>query len=250
VPSSRTEAPAEVLRRALAGPADVGAPLLLGALLVREDTPRVAGDPGEVGDPGQHRLGRIVEVEAYGGPEDRASHARFGLTVRTRSMFGAPGRAYVYGVYGMHTCINIVSGPAGSASAILVRAVEPLAGIPLMRAARVARAVATRRADAADPRGAARRLARVADPTLARGPGNVAAAFDITRADDGLDLLDPASPLRLEIADGWTSAAGSSTTPAAVTSGPRVGVAYAGPGWADLPWRFWLAGNPAVSGPR
>jgi DNA-3-methyladenine glycosylase len=177
------------------------------------------------------RVGRIVEVEAYGGPEDRASHARFGPTARTATMFGAAGRAYVYGVYGMHTCLNVVTGPPGEAAAVLVRAVEPLAGLETMRAARLARALATRRADRADPARAAARIAALPAGRLADGPANVAAAFDVTRADDGADLLDPAGALHLEPPPNGEEAP-------LVRVAHRVGVAYAGPGWADRPWRF------------
>jgi len=207
---------------------------LIGVRLVRED--RLGA-----------RVGRIVEVEAYGGPEDLASHARFGRTARTATMFAAAGSAYVYGVYGMHTCLNVVVGPPGEAAAVLVRAVEPLAGLAAMRAARLARALATRRADRADPAAAAARVARLPAGSLTVGPANVAAAFDVTREDDGLDLLDPAAALRLE--------PGAPGEPrATVRATPRVGVAYAGPGWADRPWRFVAVGSPgsrtgAATGP-
>ena len=190
---------------------------------------------------GGPRVGRIVEVEAYGGPDDLASHARFGRTARTATMFGAPGHAYVYGVYGMHTCLNVVVGPPGRAAAVLVRAVEPVAGVEAMRAARLSRAVGTRRADRADPAAAAARLARVPDSRLTAGPANVAAAFDVTRGDDGLDLLDPAGALRLEPAAPGEGAAG-------VVAAARVGVAYAGAGWADRPWRFLEAGSAGGRG--
>ena len=190
-------------------------------------------------DPRGTRSGRIVEVEAYAGPEDRASHARFGRTARTATMFAAAGSAYVYGVYGMHTCLNVVVGPPGEAGAVLVRAVEPLAGIESMRTARLARAVATRRADRADPPAAAARIARLPAARLVAGPANVAAAFDVTRDDDGRDLLDPAGTLRLEPAP-------PGERPSAVRATPRVGVAYAGPGWADRPWRFVEVGPPAT----
>ena len=221
--------PALPLSALLLRPAETAARGLLGALLVREDP--------EAG----RRVGRVVEVEAYAGPEDLASHARFGRTKRNRAMFAAPGRAYVYGVYGMHTCLNVVAGPEGTAAAILIRAVEPVAGADAMRAARLARAVATRHADAADPEATRARLAGVSDALLASGPANLAAAFGITREDDGSDLLDAAAPLRLEVGQGVPDER--------VAAGPRVGVAYAGDGWAERDWRFRVAGNPAVSGP-
>lgn len=190
-----------------------------------------------VDDAGE-RVARITEVEAYGGPDDRASHARFGATARTRSMFGPPGTAYVYRVYGMHACLNVVTGPAGAASAVLLRAAEPMTGVDRMRAARVARAVATRGADRADPAGAQRRIGRLPAARLALGPANLAAAFGVDVADDGRDLLDPASPLRLEPVP-----PDEGPTPVVATS--RIGVAYAGPAWAERPWRFVAVGPPA-----
>jgi DNA-3-methyladenine glycosylase len=189
---------------------------------------------------GARRVGRIVEVEAYAGPEDRASHARFGPTSRAATMFGAPGRAYVYGVYGMHICLNVVAGPSGQGAAILLRTVEPLEGIALMRTARLARAVASRRAAAADPAAEAARIARLRVDRLAAGPANLGAAFDVERGEDGLDLLDPAASLRLE--------AGPANRPRGeIVATARVGVAYAGPGWAERPWRFVVAGTAAAN---
>ena len=181
-------------------------------------------------------------MEAYAGPEDRASHARFGPASRAATMFGAPGRAYVYGVYGMHACLNVVAGPVGLGAAILLRAVEPLEGVASMRAARLASAVAHRRAAAADPAAEAARIARLPAGRLAAGPANLAAAFGVERGDDGLDLLDPAGVLRLE--------PGERDGPQReIAATARVGVAYAGPGWADRPWRFVVSGIPA-RGPR
>jgi DNA-3-methyladenine glycosylase len=191
---------------------------LIGARLVRVDA---AGE----------RVARITEVEAYGGPDDRASHARFGATARTRSMFGPPGIAYVYRVYGMHACLNVVTGPEGAASAVLFRAAEPLTGIDCMRAARVARAVATRGADRADPAAAVRRVGRLPAARLALGPANLAAALGVDIADDGRDLLDAAGPLHLEPAP-------PDEEPTPILATPRIGVEHAGPGWAELPWRF------------
>ena len=202
----------------LRGPVPAAARGLIGARLVRQDA-------------GGERVARITEVEAYDGPDDRASHARFGATARTRSMFGRAGIAYVYRVYGLHTCLNVVTRPAGAASAVLLRAAVPVTGIERMRVARVARAVATRAADRADPAGARRRIDRIPAARLARGPANLAAAFGVDLADDGRDLLDPAGSLRLEPAP-----PGETTPPILAT--PRIGVAYAGPGWAERPWRF------------
>ncbi|HZL14491.1 MAG TPA: DNA-3-methyladenine glycosylase, partial [Verrucomicrobiae bacterium] len=125
--------PADLLSL-LAGDVVDAARGLLGVWLVR-------------GDAASLRIGRIVETEAYGGPEDLASHARFGHTPRNRSMFGPPGHAYVYGVYGMHTCLNVVCGPPDRAAAVLVRAVEPVTGVAEMREARRSRGLATRRAE-------------------------------------------------------------------------------------------------------
>ena len=220
--------PADLLSL-LAGPVVDAARGLLGAWLVRRDAASV-------------RIGRIVETEAYDGPEDLASHARFGRTSRNRSMFGPPGHAYVYRVYGMHTCLNVVCGPPGRASAVLVRAVEPVTGVAEMREARRIRGLATRRAERDAPDRAAARIATLPLARLASGPGNVGAAFSIVEEDDGSDLLDAASLLRLE-------ARSSVGPPPAVASGPRVGVAFAG-AWAERRWRFWVADSLAVSGGR
>ena len=188
------------------------------------------------------RVGRIVEVEAYGGPEDRASHARRGRTLRNAAMFGPPGHAYVYRVYGMHRCLNVVTGPEAGASAVLIRAVEPLAGIEPMCRARLERAVASGQRDRADPAAAGRRLAAVPAQRLAAGPALVAATFTVDVTDDGLDLLDPAGSLRLE-------AGPAGDPPFAVVATSRIGVAFAGEPWASLPWRFVIAGSPALSKP-
>lgn len=188
------------------------------------------------------RIGRIVELEAYIGEEDLASHARFGRTTRNEVMFGPPGIAYVYLVYGMYDCLNIVTEPAGRPAALLVRAVEPVEGLDEMRGARASRAAARRKA--ADPDAAAREATRIAQlppDALARGPGLVAAAFSIDRSLTGLDLCDPSSPLRLEPAPPGEPAR-------AIATGPRIGIDYASEPWAGRPWRLWLPGSPAVSG--
>jgi DNA-3-methyladenine glycosylase len=186
-------------------------------------------------------VGRIVEVEAYAGPEDRASHARSGPTARNRVMFGPPGIAYVYLVYGMYDCLNVVTGRDGTAAAVLIRAVEPLEGEAAMRADREALLLRRRRV-AADPAAAAAALERLRGtptPRLAAGPGLVAAAFGLDTGWTGRDLCDPDGPLRLE--------SGTPVPAAQVTAGPRVGVGYAGPGWADRPWRFHITGHPSRS---
>jgi DNA-3-methyladenine glycosylase len=192
-------------------------------------------------DASGRRAGRIVEVEAYGGPDDRASHARAGLTSRTSAMFGPPGHAYVYLVYGMYDCLNVVTGAAGTASAVLIRAVAPIEGIALMRASRLS--VALRRRSAQSDEGRRRAeaaLARTPDQRLARGPGLVAAAFGIDTSWTGTDLCDGGSPLRLQV--------GPPVSPGAIRTGPRVGIDYAGSEAIERPWRLWLADEPAVSG--
>ncbi len=237
VPLSADAGPAPAsLAALLAGDVVVAAQGLLGARLVRD------GDDGR-------RVGRIVEVEAYGGREDTASHARSGRTARNATMFGPPGRAYVYAVYGMHACLNVVTGPADEPSAILVRAAIPVAGELAMREARLARTIASRRADRAAPAAAEARIARIPADRLASGPGNLAAAFSIDRTDDGRDLLDASSPLRLEAGPGGDTAAGEAPGER-VVAGPRVGIAYAGGGWAERPWRFRLVQVAASSTSR
>ena len=186
-------------------------------------------------------MGRIVELEAYIGEEDRASHARFGRTDRNAVMHGPPGIAYVYLVYGMYDCLNIVTEPEGRPAALLVRAVEPLEGIEAMRDARLAgwrrrRKQPTRKAELAE----AARLERLPAHRLASGPGLVAAAFGIDRTMTWLDLVDPRSSLRLE-------AAPSGEAPPTIETTPRVGIDFAGAPWTELPWRFVVAGHPSVS---
>jgi DNA-3-methyladenine glycosylase len=183
-----------------------------------------------------------VEVEAYIGTDDRASHARFGPTARNRPMFGAPGHAYVYLVYGMYDCLNIVTEPAGRPAAVLVRAVEPLEGLEAMRASRRALREARRRAPVTAPEGAGRRTDEPPDHRLASGPGLVAAAFGIDVGWTGVDLCDPASPVRLEPAP-------AGEAQAAIRATPRIGIAYAGPPWTEHPWRFVIAGHRSASGP-
>ena len=158
------------------------------------------------------------------GTADRASHARMGPTARNQVMFGLAGIAYVYLVYGMHHCLNVVTGAVSFPAALLVRAVEPLEGLDTMRAARAA---------------TGRRP--VPDTRLTAGPGLVGLAFGIDRAVTGLDLCEPESPLRLEAAPDGEPAPVIATT-------PRVGVGYAGEPWVSVPWRFVVVGSPSLGG--
>ena len=161
---------------------------------------------------------RLTEVEAYAGPLDPGSHAYRGPTPRTRIMFGPAGFLYVYFTYGMHWCANVVCGPDGEASAVLLRAGEVVDGVALARS---------------------RRPAARSDVDLARGPARLAAALGLAREHGGTDLCAPGAPVWLE--------PGAGGRLPAVHVGPRVGVAGAGGDGAVFPWRFWLAGEPTVS---
>ncbi len=219
-------------RARLGGDPVEAAQSLVGAVLLREAT-----SPGS-----ELRAGRIVEVEAYVGTEDRASHARFGPTDRNRIMWSGPGAAYVYLVYGMYDCLNVVVGAPGVPAAVLVRAVEPMAGIETMRTARLAHAARSRRAWSPDRlRAEASRLAGLDPPRLASGPGAVAAAFSIDRSATGLDLCAPDAPLRL---------ADAGHEPPEVVATDRIGIGYAAEPWKSKPWRFLDPTSRAVSGRR
>ncbi len=222
--------PPLVPRSILAGPTLEAARALLGTLLVRDG-------PGP-----ERRIGRIVEVEAYIGVEDRACHARFGPTKRNGVMFGPPGRAYVYRVYGMYDCLNIVTEPEGSPAAVLVRAIEPLAGLAAMRRARASVAAERHRWSAERTAAEVARIEGLPVARLASGPGLVGAVLGLDPSWSGVDLCDPASPLRLH-----RGLADEEDPPVAV--GPRVGVDYAGEPWRSLPWRLAIGGHPAVSRP-
>jgi DNA-3-methyladenine glycosylase len=170
---------------------------------------------------GDVAAGIIVEVEAYCGPRDLACHSAGGRrTARSEVMFGPPGYAYVYFTYGMHHCFNVVTRRAGVAEAVLIRAARPVEGISRMRALRGVGA-------------------SVADFRLARGPGNLCRAFAIDRSLNGADLVD--SPLTLHRLERF---AGSE-----IRRTPRIGIDYAG-AYVSKPWRFYIRGEPAVSGPR
>ena len=160
----------------------------------------------------------VTETEAYAGMADAASHAFRGRTARTAVMFGQPGHAYVYFTYGMHFCVNLVCLPEGTASAVLLRAGRVIEGAELA---------------------AQRRVAGIGARDLARGPARLCQALGIDRVLDGADVCDPGSPLRV-------SGPLLAVTAADNRQGPRVGVSRA----AEVPWRFWIAGEPTVSAYR
>jgi DNA-3-methyladenine glycosylase len=182
---------------------DLVARKLLGKLLVRAD--------------GQEaRVGRIVEVEAYFGEADAAAHAFAGRTARNAVLFGPPGHAYVYFIYGMYYCLNVSCEQEGRAGGVLFRALEPLYGLRAMAIARGLTAQATGSA-------------------LTSGPGRLCQAFGITRArDNGADLTAPESELQIQD-DGYLASE--------VMVTPRIGISKE----AARPARFVLAGNPFVS---
>lgn len=185
-------------RRFYARATEVVAPELLGKVLVRS----VAGVAVHAA--------RIVEVEAYLGRRDLASHARRGPTPRSAIMFGPPGHLYVYLIYGMYHCMNFVCDRDGVAGAVLIRAAEALSGVS------------------------------TGDPRALAGPGKLCRALGITLADKGLDLVSPASGLF--VADDGTPAL-------AIAKSARIGVDYAGD-WSKQLLRFYVPGHPSVSGPR
>ncbi len=159
---------------------------------------------------------RLTEVEAYDGPTDPGSHAYRGQTPRNAVMFGPAGFLYVYFTYGMHFCMNVVAGPEGQPSAVLLRAGEVIEGIELAR---------IRRNQPASKR---------TDRDLARGPARLCVALGIGREGNGTDLLAKTSPIELLNGPGFDG------VPA---TGPRVGLREA----ADRPWRFWIPDDPTVS---
>lgn len=184
------------------------APQLLGKVLIRDtdDTQLSA---------------RIVEVEAYLGTDDPAAHSAAGRTLRNAVLFGPPGYAYIYFIYGNHYCLNVSCEPEGKAGGILFRAVQPLSGIEGMASARKIH------------------LHGPQDwPKLTSGPGRLCEAFGITRSrDNGTDLTSPASGL-------WI--ASDRYRPTGITKGPRIGITKA----AEMPLRYFLRENKFVSGPK
>ncbi|MFG3098866.1 DNA-3-methyladenine glycosylase [Streptomyces sp. NPDC048202] len=198
-PPDRTPLPREFFDR----PVLEVAPDLLGRLLVRT-TPD-----------GPIAL-RLTEVEAYDGPNDPGSHAYRGRTPRNDVMFGPPGHVYVYFTYGMWHCMNLVCGPEGTASGVLLRAGEIVEGAELARE---------------------RRLSARNDKELAKGPARLATALDVDRSLDGTDACTPAdTPIRV--------LTGTPVPREQVRSGPRTGVAGDG---GVHPWRYWVADDPTVS---
>jgi len=179
------------------------APDLLGRILVRTT------------DEGSMEL-RLTEVEAYAGDIDPGSHAFRGRTPRNSVMFGPPGHSYVYFTYGMWHCLNLVCGPEGKASGVLLRAGEISTGVEMART---------------------RRISARNDRELAKGPARLATALDVDRALNGVDVVEgPQRPLSV--------LRGCPPSPDQVRSGPRTGVGGDG---SHQPWRFWIDGDPTVS---
>ncbi|HWD56058.1 MAG TPA: DNA-3-methyladenine glycosylase [Acidimicrobiales bacterium] len=164
------------------------------------------------------RAGRIVEVEAYHGANDAASHAYRGLTARTAIMFGPPGFLYVYFTYGMHWCANVVCGPEGEAAAVLIRALAPLRGLDAMRTER--------------PKARS-------DRDLCSGPAKLCQALGITGTANGTDLL-ASRGAGVRLRDDGTP------PPRRPARGPRIGIREA----TERRWRFWVPGDPHISRPE
>lgn len=176
------------------------APDLLGRLVVHRT------EDGDV-------TARLTEVEAYDGPNDPGSHAFRGRSKRNGTMFGPPGHVYVYFTYGMHYCMNLVCGPPGLPTGILLRAAEISDGAELARK---------------------RRPTAKSDRELARGPARLVEALGVARGDDGADICG----------DGQlTVHHGTAAPKELIRTGPRVGLRDA----PDFPWRFWIYGDPTVS---
>ena len=177
---------------------------LLGCLLVHRTTDGVAG-------------GMIVETEAYVGAVDKACHAYQNRSERTEIMYHDGGYAYVYFIYGMHHCFNVVTGPPGEGNAVLIRALEPVLGLDLMQRRRNTKML----------------------QNLCSGPGKVCQAMGITKNEYGMDLCSAVSPLRILRC--------RNVPTELIASSPRINVAYAEEA-AAWPWRFYVKDNPYVSG--
>jgi len=197
LPKRRSAGPGRSFpRHLLLGRPEVAAPALLGATLARSDG----------------RRGVIVEVEAYGGADDPASHAYRGRTARNATMYGRAGLLYVYRSYGVHWCANVVTGEAGEAAAVLIRALQPLEGVEAMRQRRWGEGRQGRDAD------------------LCSGPGRLTQAMGIDFSYDGTDLCAATSPLRLLEGDDNFEAG-----PSPIAT-PRIGISRA----IEKRWRFVL----------
>jgi DNA-3-methyladenine glycosylase len=177
---------------------------LLGCLLVRQSN-------------GTRLSGRIVEVEAYIGEEDLACHAKAGRTRRTEVMYGPAGFAYVYFTYGMHWMLNVVTEEEGFPAAVLIRAVEPVEGIELMRGWR----------------------GMEEKTLLCRGPARLTQAMNIRQPENGLDFCQTGSPLWIE--------AGAKANTDEIAISPRIGLGNTPEPWLSKPWRFYLKDSPFVS---
>ena len=218
------------MRRDYAGDARVIARKLIGRLLVRTL------------DDGTVLAGRIVETEAYQGAIDRASHAYGGRrTRRNEAMYAAPGTAYVYFTYGMHFCFNVVCGELNAPLAVLVRALEPVAGVEKMRELRKP---GGRRIAAGDGSGTASK--GVPDTQLCSGPAKLCQAMDIDRNLNGVDMV---REKRLFIAEPGRSMADLDVRLGRIIRTPRIGVDYAGE-WAARPLRFVVDRHPHASRAR
>jgi len=187
------------VQKILSGPAETVAPRLLGSLLVAEKD-------------GKRIVGKIVETEAY-DQSDAASHSYRGRTPRTDVMFGSPGHLYVYFTYGMHYCCNVVTGPDGHGSAVLLRAIEPLEGEEIMKNNRRGRG----------------------GLELTNGPAKLCQAYGIDRSWNGHDLSQ--LPLQLILQE--------PLKPESIVQTTRIGITQA----KDAPWRWLVRGNPYVSKP-
>ncbi len=176
------------------------APALLGKKLVRMVN-------------GLRISGWICETEAYDGQDDLACHARSGKTQRNAVMFGPPGRAYVYFTYGMHWCMNAVTGPEGYAAAVLLRAVFPIEGKPFIAELREG----------------------IAEKNWTNGPAKLTKAFAVNKDQNGANLTDPEDLLWIE---------GGFTVPKhMILTGPRIGIQNTPQPWRSIPWRFWITEN-------
>jgi DNA-3-methyladenine glycosylase len=168
---------------------------------------------------GARLSGRIIETEAYIGEEDQACHAKAGRTPRTEVMYGPAGVAYVYFTYGIHWMLNVITEKVDFPAAVLIRAVEPLEGIDLMRERRGQNDL----------------------KHLCSGPAKLTQAFGIERRENGLDLCTPGSRLFLGL--------GQTIPCREICRGPRIGINYAQEPWRSKPWRFFIRHHPCVSHP-